>query len=56
MEAGAGINLGVERIGLAKILGFGGILKQKEKNRTASFQKKKVGSYITHKWSSCEYF
>lgn len=44
--------LGVERIGLAKILGFGGILKQKEKNKTASFQRKKVGSYITHKWSS----
>ena len=34
--------LGVERIGgLAKILGFGGILKQKEKNKTASFQRKK---------------
>ena len=33
--------LGVERTGLAKILGFGDFLKLKEKNKTASFQRKK---------------
>lgn len=33
--------LGVERTGLAKILGFGGILKWKGKNKTVSFQRKK---------------